>query len=66
MKRNFTRWACQYEASKTSDIESMDKLMKWLGENMPTNEQCTVVHGDFRLVLTYFISLERNKRFNTG
>lgn len=48
MKRNFQRWARQYEASKTGEIEAMDQLMKWLPENLPKDEKCTVVHGDFR------------------
>jgi len=49
VKRNFARWAKQYEASKTEDIPAMNKLMQWLTDNMPTNEQCTIVHGDFRI-----------------
>jgi len=50
LKRNFQRWARQYEASKTGEIESMDKLIDWLPKNMPDNERCTIVHGDFRWV----------------
>ncbi|KAJ8312770.1 hypothetical protein KUTeg_010143 [Tegillarca granosa] len=46
--RNFTRWAKQYEASKTQEIESMTKLMEWLPARMPTDERVTIVHGDFR------------------
>ncbi|XP_060076036.1 acyl-CoA dehydrogenase family member 10-like isoform X2 [Ylistrum balloti] len=49
LKRNFARWAKQYEASKTREIESMNKLMQWISERIPTNERVTVVHGDFRL-----------------
>lgn len=49
LKRNFTRWSRQYEASKTQEIESMNKLMQWISERMPENEEVTVVHGDFRL-----------------
>lgn len=48
MQRNYNRWAKQYESSKTGEIESMNKLMKWLPENMPKKELTTVVHGDFR------------------
>ncbi|ESO97447.1 hypothetical protein LOTGIDRAFT_115099 [Lottia gigantea] len=49
VERNFKRWSKQYEASKTHDIPAMDKLMKWIGENLPKKELVTVVHGDFRL-----------------
>ena len=53
MKRNFNRWARQYEASKTHEIESMNKLMEWLPRHMPSEqeEKCTIVHGDFRCVI---------------
>jgi len=46
--RNFQRWAKQYEASKTHEIESMNKLMEWIPAHLPENERCTIVHGDFR------------------
>ncbi|XP_052813055.1 acyl-CoA dehydrogenase family member 10-like [Mya arenaria] len=49
LKRNFHRWSKQYEASKTGEIESMDKLIEWIPQNLPANEKCTIVHGDFRL-----------------
>ena len=48
MKRNFDRWARQYQASMTEEIPAMNELMKWLSERMPTNEKVTIVHGDFR------------------
>jgi hypothetical protein len=48
LMRNFTRWAKQYEASKTGEIESMNKLMEWIPTHLPENERCTIVHGDFR------------------
>ncbi|CAC5387428.1 ACAD10 [Mytilus coruscus] len=50
LQRNITRWTRQYEASKTHEIEAMDKLIKWLSEHLPQDERVTVVHGDFRLV----------------
>ena len=37
-------------ASKTHEILSMDKLIKWLHNNMPESHSNHVVHGDFRLV----------------
>ena len=50
IRRQTERWAKQYEASKTQDIPTMDKLIAWLLENVPANDTTTVVHGDFRLV----------------
>ncbi|XP_076106919.1 acyl-CoA dehydrogenase family member 10-like isoform X2 [Mytilus galloprovincialis] len=49
LQRNMTRWTRQYEASKTHEIEAMDKLIKWLPEHLPQDERVTVVHGDFRV-----------------
>ncbi|XP_053385750.1 acyl-CoA dehydrogenase family member 10-like [Mercenaria mercenaria] len=49
LMRNFTRWAKQYEASKTGEIDSMNKLIEWIPTHLPENERCTIVHGDFRL-----------------
>ena len=48
MKRQIERWSKQYEASKTEDQPSMNRLMNWLKEKAPTTERISVVHGDFR------------------
>lgn len=47
--RQVERWSKQYQASRTSDIASMEALMKWLGENIPANDETTLVHGDYRI-----------------
>ena len=47
--RQLARWSKQYESSKTQDVPSMDKLIGWLGENVPDDETTTIAHGDFRL-----------------
>ena len=49
MARQTGRWSKQYIASQTDDIESMDRLMAWLAENVPNDETTSIVHGDFRL-----------------
>ena len=49
MDRQVGRWTKQYEASKTDDIETMDRLIDWLPENIPDDESTTIAHGDFRL-----------------
>ena len=46
--RNFQRWAKQYEASKTEEIESMNKLMEWIPKHLPENEKISLIHGDYR------------------
>lgn len=47
--RQFSRWARQYEASKTEEIPAMARLMAWLEKNMVEDDRTTLVHGDFRL-----------------
>ena len=47
--RQIRRWSQQYEASKTRKIASMDRLMKWLPENIPDDDTSCIVHGDYRL-----------------
>ena len=46
--RQIKRWSKQYEASKLEENAAMDKLIAWLPENNPGDEQPTIVHGDFR------------------
>ncbi|KAK3594564.1 hypothetical protein CHS0354_013328 [Potamilus streckersoni] len=54
VKRNFQRWAMQYEASKTHEIPSMTRLMDWIPKHFPQEEKIAVVHGDYRLVNVIF------------
>lgn len=49
MARQVSRWAKQYEASKTDQIESMENLTQWLSEHIPADDSTTIVHGDYRL-----------------
>ncbi|MBU2955034.1 phosphotransferase [Marinobacter sp. F3R08] len=47
--RQVSRWTKQYMASKTADLEAMDRLMAWLPENLPSTDECAIAHGDYRL-----------------
>ncbi|MBW1889957.1 MAG: phosphotransferase [Deltaproteobacteria bacterium] len=49
MARQTGRWTKQYLASQTDDIQSMDRLMAWLADNVPDDDTTSIVHGDFRL-----------------
>jgi aminoglycoside phosphotransferase (APT) family kinase protein len=46
--RQIHRWTTQYRASETERIAAMERLIAWLPEHVPADEQTTVVHGDFR------------------
>ncbi len=48
VRRQIERWSQQYRASETSTIEAMERLMPWLLEHLPEEEETTIVHGDFR------------------
>lgn len=47
--RQVARWSKQYEASKTGEIPEMDRLIAWLPRNIPSRDETTLAHGDFRL-----------------
>ena len=47
--RQIDRWSRQYKLSETEVIPQMDNLIAWLPKNIPTGEETTIVHGDYRL-----------------
>jgi aminoglycoside phosphotransferase (APT) family kinase protein len=47
--RQIDRWSKQYRASETETIEAMDRLMAWLPQNLPPDNETSIVHGDYRL-----------------
>ena len=47
--RQINRWSKQYRASETESIPAMDKLIEWLPENIPEDDETSLVHGDYRL-----------------
>ncbi len=44
--RQLSRWAGQYEYTKTQDNPYMDNLIEYLPKNIPVDDSCTIVHGD--------------------
>lgn len=47
--RQVARWSKQYEAGKTREIDEIPALAQWLTDNMPEDDETTIVHGDYRL-----------------
>lgn len=47
--RQIHRWSGQYLASETQKYPAMDSLMAWLPENIPEDDEASIIHGDFRL-----------------
>lgn len=54
IERQIGRWSKQYHAGCEGDaaaprIAAMDQLIEWLSARVPTNDETTLTHGDFRL-----------------
>ena len=47
--RQVSRWSKQYIDSETETIESMNNLIEWLPNNLPTEKKTSIVHGDYSL-----------------
>ena len=47
--RQIDRWSRQYMAARTDEIPAMDRLMAWLPDHIPADDQTTIVHGDYRV-----------------
>jgi len=46
--RQFALWARQYAASKFEDNRNMERVIPWLEERLPAQEENAIVHGDYR------------------
>ena len=49
VSRQIETWSRQYRASETDNIEAMNNLIEWLPQNIPDDDETSIVHGDFRL-----------------
>ena len=48
-QRQIDRWSAQYQADELAGRDpNMDQLVDWLRENIPVQEESSIVHGDFR------------------
>jgi aminoglycoside phosphotransferase (APT) family kinase protein len=56
--RQLARWSRQYEASKIDEIPEMDRLIEWLGRNIPAADETTIAHGDYRMENIVFHPVE--------
>ena len=49
-ERQVSRWARQYRAAEIEPIPSMERLIEWLPENLPTDDgNVSLIHGDYRI-----------------
>lgn len=47
-KRQIEGWTDRYKKAKTWNVPSFKYVMKWLAENIPTEERSCFIHNDFR------------------
>jgi aminoglycoside phosphotransferase (APT) family kinase protein len=47
--RQVRRFAGLWQLNRTRDIPEVERVERWLAENLPEQRDTTVVHGDFRL-----------------
>lgn len=47
--RQIARWTRQWELSRTRDLADIDRLIRWLPDQIPEDDTVGIVHGDFRL-----------------
>ena len=47
--RQLERWTRQYLASKVEENADMNQLIGWLNAHLPTREETSIVHGDYRI-----------------
>ena len=46
--RQLRRWTRQWEASRHRSIPELDRLIAWLPDHLPQQEETTICHGDYR------------------
>ena len=49
INRQIIRWEKQWHLSKQRELPIMQNIIDWLNNNIPSYEETTIVHGDFRI-----------------
>ena len=49
VERQVARWSRQYQAAGGDRIPAMDRLIEWLPRHVPSSDETTIVHGDYRI-----------------
>ncbi len=47
--RQVSRWSRQWEQIRTRDDANIERLIRWLPDNIPPDETSGIVHGDYRI-----------------
>ncbi len=54
LERQLRRFTGLWELNKTREIPAVERVGRWLAQNMPQSGAATIVHGDFRLGNTIY------------
>ena len=54
LERQLRRFSGLWEHSRTREVQAVERVGRWLGENLPDSGPATIVHGDYRLGNTMF------------
>ena len=54
LERQLRRFGGLWELNRTREIPEVERVGKWLAENLPQSGPATIVHGDYRLGNTMF------------
>lgn len=54
LSRQVHGWIDRYERAKTDEIEEYEALKQWMLNNIPTSQNPTIIHYDFKLNNTMF------------
>ncbi len=49
VERQVSGWTKRYADSRTDDIPNVDRVAKWLAENMPRESGAALIHNDYKL-----------------
>ncbi|PIC78036.1 phosphotransferase family protein [Sporosarcina sp. P19] len=49
LERQVTGWITRYEKAKTSEINGIDEIKEYLVDHLPTSQQPTIIHYDYKL-----------------
>lgn len=49
MERQVYGWIKRYEKSKTDEIQDVEQLKNWLIDHIPTSQEPTIIHYDYKL-----------------
>ena len=49
LERQIRRFGGLWERNRTRELPAVERVGRWLGENLPDSPSATIVHGDYRL-----------------